>query len=64
MHVILIFLYFASVVTIGFTANYSVREDTGTMSVVVLILMNSLAREVEVTLSTLDGTARGRFTQC
>ena len=50
-----------SVVTIGFSETYSVREDVGGISIVVLVLMNSLARDVVVTLSTLDDTARGRF---
>ena len=40
------------------------HEDAGNVSVVVLVLMNSLARDVVVTLSTLDDTARGRFAQC
>ena len=50
-----------SVVTIGFNGIYSVREDTGNITVVVLVLMNCLVRDVVVTLSTLDDTARGRF---
>ena len=53
-----------SVVTIGFNGIYSVREDAGNISVVVLVLMNCSARDVVVTLSTLDDTARGRFAQC
>ena len=40
------------------------HEDAGGVSVVVLVLMNSLARDVVVTLSILDDTARGRFAQC
>ena len=40
------------------------REDDGVISIVVLVLMNSLARDVVVTLSTLDDTARGRFAEC
>ena len=48
-------------VTIGFSGTYSVQEDSGGVSIVVLVLMNSLARDVAVTLSTLDNTARGRF---
>ena len=40
------------------------REDARVISIVVLVLMNSLARDVEVTLSTLDDTARGRLAQC
>ena len=50
-------------VTIGFNGTYSVREDAGRVSIVVLVLMNSLARDVVLTLSTLDNTARGRFVQ-
>ena len=49
--------------TIGFNGTYSVREDAGGISIVVFALMNSLDRDVEVTLSTLDDTARGRFAQ-
>ena len=37
------------------------REDVGVISIVVLVLMNSLARDVVVILSTLDDTARGGF---
>ena len=40
------------------------REDAGAISVVVYVLMNSLARDVVVTLSTVDNTARGRLAQC
>ena len=40
------------------------REDAGSISIVVLVLMNYLGRDVVVTLSTLDDTARGRFAQC
>ena len=47
------------VVTIGFSGTYHVHEDTGHISITVLVLMNSLARDVVVTLSTLDDTARG-----
>ena len=50
-----------SVVTIGFNATYSVREDAGSISITVFVLMNSLAKDVIVTLSTLDDTARGVF---
>ena len=49
------------VVTIGFNGTYSLREDAGGISIVVLILMNSLARDVVVTLSTQDDTAQGMF---
>ena len=51
-------------VTIGFSETYSVHEDAGGVNIVVLVLMNSLARDVMVTLSTLDNTARGRFAHC
>ena len=51
-------------VTIGFNETYSVHEDAGVIGVVVLVLMNSLARDVVVTLSTLDNTARGGFAEC
>ena len=50
-----------SVITIGFSGNYSVRENAGSVSITVLVLMNSLARDVTVTLSTVDDTARGVF---
>ena len=39
------------------------REDAGGIGIVVLVLMNSLARDVVVTLLTLDDTASGRFSQ-
>jgi len=48
-----------SVVTIGFNGTYSVREDATNITITVLVLMNSLARDVSVTLSTSDGTAMG-----
>ena len=51
-------------VTIGFNETYSVHENSGGIDIVVLIMMNSLARDVTVTLSTLDDTARGGFAQC
>ena len=51
-------------VTIGFSGMYSVREDVGGVSIVVLVVMNALARDVVVTLSTLDSSARGRFAHC
>ena len=53
-----------SVITIGFNGTYSVREDAGGISIVVLVLMNYLARDVEVRFSTMDDTARGRFAHC
>ena len=56
-------LFFTSVVTIGFNGTYSVREDAGGISIVVLVLMNCLTRDVEVTLFTVDGTASGKFAQ-
>ena len=40
------------------------REDAGSINVIVLVLMNCLARDVKVTLSTLDDTARGTSAQC
>ena len=40
------------------------REGAGSISIAVLVLMNSLARDVVVTLSTVDGTANGGFAQC
>ena len=58
------YLFSTSVVTIGFNATYFVHEDARGVSVVVLVLMNSLGRDVVVTLSILDDTARGRFAQC
>ena len=51
-------------VTIGFSGTYSVHEDAGGISIVVLVLMNSLARDVVVTFSTVDDSAKGRFAQC
>ena len=51
-------------VTIGFSRTYSVREDAGGISIAVLVLMNSLARDVEVRFSTMDDTAIGEFAQC
>ena len=47
------------VVTIGFNGSYSVHEDAGSISITVLVLMNSLARDVVVTLSTQDDSAEG-----
>jgi len=48
------------VVTIGFSGIYHVHEDAGYISITVLVLVNSLARDVVVTLYTQDNTARGR----
>ena len=52
-----------SVVTIGFSRTYSVREDTANITITVLVFMNYLARDrdVLVTLSTSDGTAMGEL---
>ena len=55
------FLFSTLVVTIGFSGTYSVHEDAGAISIVVLVLMNSLARDVVVTFSTVDDSAKGRF---
>ena len=54
-----IHLFSTSVVTIGFSGTYSVREDADNITITVLVLMNSLARDVLVTLSTSDDTAVG-----
>ena len=58
------FLFSTSVVTIGINGTYSVQEGSEGISVVVLVLMNSLARDVVVTLSTQNDIARGGFAQC
>ena len=39
-------------------------EDAGGISIVVVVMMSSLDRDVVVTFSTQDDTARGRFVQC
>ena len=39
------------------------REDAGSIKIVVVVLMNCLGRDVVVTLSTLDDTAGGGFEQ-
>ena len=59
----LIVLFSSAVVTIGFDAvAYSVLEDAGSVNVTVSILNGTLARNVEVTLSTVPGgTAIGEF---
>ena len=57
------FLSSILVVTIGFNGTYSVREEAGGITIVVLALMNTLAKDVVVTFSTLDDTARGGLTQ-
>ena len=47
-------------VTIGFsTATYTVSEGVGSVSVAVFLRHGILARDVVVTLQTLDGTAMG-----
>ena len=52
----------SSAVTIGFDpAAYTVTEGAGSVSVMVDV-QGSLARDVVVTLSTMDGTAMGRCT--
>ena len=48
-------------VTIGFNGTYSAHEGVGDINIVVLVLMNYLARDVVVTFSTLNNTARGGF---
>ena len=61
---ILRIIHFSSaVVTIGFNAvAYSVLEDVGSVNVTVSILNGTLARNVEVVLSTeLGGTATGKL---
>ena len=40
------------------------REDAGSIKIVVVVLNNCLGRDVVVTLSTLDNTATGVFAQC
>ena len=57
-------LFSTSVVTIGLNGTYSLLEDAGRISIVVLVLMNSLTRDVVVTLLTVDDTSEGRFAQC
>ena len=58
-----IVLFSSAVVTIGFnTVAYSVFEDAGSVHVTVSILNGTLARNVEVTLSTVSGgTANGKW---
>ena len=60
----MIVLFPTLVVTIGFNGTYCVDEASGSISIVVLVMMNSLARDVVVILSTLNDTARGTFAQC
>ena len=59
----MVVLFPTLVVTIGFNGTYCVGEASGSISIVVLVMMNSLARDVVVTLSTLNDTARGMFAQ-
>jgi len=52
--------YTSSVATIGLNqSTYTVTEGAGSVSVMVDV-QGSLARDVVVTLSTVDGTAMGR----
>ena len=49
-------------VTIGFgPTTYTVSEDVASVSVAVSLQNGILARDVVVTLQTLDGTAMGEF---
>ena len=49
-------------VTIGFsTTSYTVSEDEGSVSVAVFLRNGILARDVVVTLQTLDGAAMSEF---
>ena len=49
-------------VTIGFSpTTYTVSEDVGSVSVAISLLNGILARDVVVTMQTLDGTAMGEF---
>ena len=49
-------------VTIGFSPTiYTMSEDVGSVSVAVSLQNGILARDVVVTLQTLDGTAMGEF---
>ena len=50
----------SSAVTIGFNATAYAVTEGGSASVSVSVLSGTLAREVVVTLQTLDGTATGR----
>ena len=61
----MIVLFSSAVVTIGFnTVAYSVLEDAGSVNVTVSVLNGTLARNVEVTLSTVPGgTAAGEFSK-
>ncbi len=47
--------------TIGFErSSYSVMEDMGLIEVCALVRFGSLGSEVEVTLTTQDGSAEGK----
>ena len=49
-------------VTIGFSSTaYTVSEDAASVSVTVSIQSGALNRDVEVTLSTINGTAMCKF---
>ena len=54
--------FFFSAITVGFfcPGSYSVAEGAGSVSVTVEILRGTPARDVIVTLQTVDGSARGR----
>ena len=50
----------SSVVTIGFdVASYTITESTNSVSVSVSVQSGSLARDVIVTVETMDSTATG-----
>ena len=55
-------IFFFSAITVGFfcPGSYSVAEGAGSVSVTVEILRGTPARDVIVTLQTVDGSARGR----
>ena len=58
----IIFLSLYPAITVGFfwPGSYSVAEDAGSVSVTVEILRGTPARDVIVTLQTVNGSARGR----
>ena len=50
-------------VVIGFELpEYSTSETLGTVEVTVLVVEGFLSRPIEVTLTTADGTASGKYT--
>ena len=52
--------HYSSAVEIGFNpTTYSVSEDVGSVTVAVSLLSGVLARDVIVSLQTLNGTAMG-----